>query len=36
MPLAEIAETLGVSLVTVKSRLFRARNQLQHALMGET
>lgn len=36
MPLAEIAETLGVSLVTVKSRLFRARNQLQQALLGET
>ena len=35
MPLAEIAETLGVSLVTVKSRLYRARNQLQQALTGQ-
>jgi RNA polymerase sigma factor (sigma-70 family) len=36
MPLAEIAETLGVSQVTVKSRLYRARTQLQHALLRQT
>jgi RNA polymerase sigma-70 factor (ECF subfamily) len=35
MPLAEIADTLGVSQVTVKSRLYRARAQLQHVLVGE-
>jgi RNA polymerase sigma-70 factor (ECF subfamily) len=36
MPLAEIADTLGVSQVTVKSRLYRARAQLQHVLVGQT
>jgi RNA polymerase sigma factor (sigma-70 family) len=36
MPLVEIADFLGVSQVTVKSRLYRARAQLQHALMGQT
>jgi RNA polymerase sigma-70 factor, ECF subfamily len=36
MPLAEIADTLGVSQVTVKSRLYRARVQLQHVLVEQT
>lgn len=35
MPLAEIAQSLGLSLVTVKSRLHRARNQLQQVLSGQ-
>lgn len=35
MPLADIAETLGVSEVTVKSRLYRARTHLQHALLRQ-
>jgi DNA-directed RNA polymerase specialized sigma24 family protein len=36
MPLAEIAGTLGLSEMTVKSRLYRARTQLQHALLRQT
>jgi RNA polymerase sigma-70 factor (ECF subfamily) len=32
MPLAEIADTLGLTQVTVKSRLYRARAQLQQGL----
>jgi RNA polymerase sigma-70 factor (ECF subfamily) len=36
MPLAEIAGTLGLSEMTVKSRLYRARTQLQHALLRPT
>lgn len=35
MPLAEIAGTLGVSEMTVKSRLYRARSQLQNALLRQ-
>jgi RNA polymerase sigma-70 factor, ECF subfamily len=35
MPLAEIADTLGVSQMTVKSRLYRARAQLQTALLRQ-
>ena len=35
MPLAEIARTLGVSQVTVKSRLYRARVQLQQGMLGQ-
>jgi len=35
MPVAEIAETLGATEATVKSRLFRARTQLQHALLRQ-
>ena len=35
MPLAEIAETLGATEATVKSRLYRARTQLQHALLRQ-
>jgi RNA polymerase sigma-70 factor, ECF subfamily len=36
MPLAEIAGTLGVSEMTVKSRLYRARAQLQNALLRQS
>ena len=36
MPLAEIAGTLGLSEKTVKSRLYRARTQLQLALLSQT
>jgi RNA polymerase sigma factor (sigma-70 family) len=36
MPLAEIAGTLGLSEMTVKSRLYRARSHLQHALLSQT
>jgi RNA polymerase sigma-70 factor (ECF subfamily) len=36
MPLAEIAGTLGLSEMTVKSRLYRARTHLQHALLRQT
>ena len=36
MPLAEIAGTLGLSEMTVKSRLYRARSHLQHALLEQT
>jgi RNA polymerase sigma-70 factor (ECF subfamily) len=36
MPLSEIADTLGISEVTVKSRLYRARAQLQHALLRQS
>jgi RNA polymerase sigma-70 factor (ECF subfamily) len=36
MPLAEIAGTLGLSEMTVKSRLYRARTQLQVALLRQT
>ena len=35
MPVAEIAETLGATEATVKSRLYRARTQLQNALMRQ-
>jgi RNA polymerase sigma-70 factor (ECF subfamily) len=35
MPLAEIAGTLGLSEMTVKSRLYRARAQLQNALLRQ-
>ena len=35
MPLADIAEALQVSQVTIKSRLYRARCQLQQALTGQ-
>jgi RNA polymerase sigma-70 factor, ECF subfamily len=35
MPLAEIADTLGLTEVTVKSRLYRARTQLQLALLRQ-
>jgi RNA polymerase sigma factor (sigma-70 family) len=35
MPLAEVADTLGLSEVTVKSRLYRARTRLQQALLTQ-
>jgi RNA polymerase sigma-70 factor (ECF subfamily) len=35
LPLEEIAEILGVSSATVRSRFFRARSQLREALALE-